>query len=730
MTASVLVFLMQAGFLALEAGLTRTKNAINVAIKNLADFAISTVVFWSFGFAIMFGGTFGGWLGTDTFFLSFDETQAWPTVFFTFQVMFCGTAVTILSGAVAERLRFGIYLLLAVLVAGFTYPVFGHWAWNGLDVGEANGWLAELGFVDFAGSTVVHSVGGWTALAVLVIIGPRIGRFPDDGPPRRIQGSNLPLATLGTLLLWVGWLGFNGGSTLSIGPDVGRVIANTVLAGSTGLVAATLLGYWRSGRPEIDSFINGTLGGLVAITAGAFAVDSVAAAGIGAVGGLVAMGAAILLEKVRIDDAVGAVPVHLGAGIWGTLAVGLFGELDLLDTGLSRMEQIGVQLVGIAACAALVFPVTYLVMRAVSRITPLRVSAEAEEIGLNVHEHGATSELHDFVSVMDTQARTGDLSLRAPVEPFTLIGQIATGYNMLMGSLQDKQTEIRGYHDHLEETVKDRTSELETKNLELEGLSTKLSKYLSPQVYASIFRGEQSVEIASKRKKLTIFFSDIASFTETTDHMESEELTNLLNHYLTEMSTIALEYGATIDKYVGDAILAFFGDPETKGVKEDAQACVLMAIAMQRRMRTLEQEWWDEGLDRPFRIRVGINTGFCTVGNFGSKDRMDYTIIGNEVNLAARLESSSELGGILMAHETYSLVKDIIAADEQEPLTVKGFTQPVGNYKVVGAYDELVGEGRLLHKEKDGVKLEVNWGKQDRAAAIETIKGFLAELED
>jgi class 3 adenylate cyclase len=255
-----------------------------------------------------------------------------------------------------------------------------------------------------------------------------------------------------------------------------------------------------------------------------------------------------------------------------------------------------------------------------------------------------------------------------------------------------------------------------------------LSKYLSPQVYSSIFTGEQSVEIASKRKKLTVFFSDIASFTETTDNMESEELTNLLNRYLTEMSTIALEYGATIDKYVGDAILAFFGDPETKGVKEDAQACVLMAIAMQRRMRTLEQEWRDVGLERPFRIRVGINTGFCTVGNFGSKDRMDYTIIGNEVNLASRLESSSELGGMLMSYETYSLVKDIVAAEEQEPITVKGFAKPVRNYKVVGAYEELVEEGRLLHKEKDGVKLEVNWGRQDKASAIETIEGFLSEL--
>ncbi len=177
------------------------------------------------------------------------------------------------------------------------------------------------------------------------------------------------------------------------------------------------------------------------------------------------------------------------------------------------------------------------------------------------------------------------------------------------------------------------------KNTMLEGLSSKLSKYLSPQLYRSIFSGTHNVEIASKRKKLTVFFSDIAAFTETTNNLESEELTDILNHYLTEMSTIALQYGATIDKYIGDAMLLFFGDPETRGVKEDAKACVLMAIAMQRRMRELEHQWRERGLERPFRIRMGISTGFCTVGNFGSQDRMEYTIIGNEVNLAARLES-------------------------------------------------------------------------------------------
>ncbi len=466
-TATVLVFLMQAGFLALEVGFTRSKNAINVAIKNMADFAISTVVFWTFGFAIMFGPTIAGWVGGGGFLLSFDETNAWPTVFFTFQVMFCATAVTILSGAVAERLRFGAYLFLALWVAGFTYPIFGHWAWAGIDVGESFGWLAKLGFVDFAGSTVVHSVGGWTALAVLMVIGPRIGRFAEDGSPQKIQPSNLPLATLGALLLFVGWLGFNGGSTLGIGPDVGRVIANTVLAGSTGLVAALLLGYWLSGRAHIDYVLNGALGGLVAITAGAFAVDSAAAAGIGAIGGIVVVFGLLLLERVRIDDAVGAIPVHLMAGIWGTLAVGIFGELEILGTGLSRIEQIGVQALGIFVCFLSTFVTTYLLVRAINRVRPLRVPPEAEEVGLNVYEHGATSELADFVDTMETQAETGDLSMRAQVEPYTEVGQIATGYNVLMASLQTKEAEVQEQNEHLEERVEAQTSELRAANAQI-----------------------------------------------------------------------------------------------------------------------------------------------------------------------------------------------------------------------------------------------------------------------
>ena len=291
--------------------------------------------------------------------------------------------------------------------------------------------------------------------------------------------------------------------------------------------------------------------------------------------------------------------------------------------------------------------------------------------------------------------------------------------------IKQAEEEIRLANSKLEQ-ANDLVTE---KNKELEALSTKLSKYLSPQVYSSIFAGSKEVKIASSRKKLTIFFSDIADFTATTDDLESEELTVLLNHYLTEMSEIALAHGATIDKYIGDAILAFFGDPETRGVEKDAIACVDMAIAMQRRMRELQAEWRDRGLQKPFQLRVGINTGYCTVGNFGSEDRMDYTIIGGEVNLASRLQSHAELGGILLSHETYSLVKDHVMAEERSPIQAKGIAKPVRNYAVTAPIDELVAQGRTIHEEQTGLRVLVDFQKLDKAKAVKALESILSRLK-
>jgi class 3 adenylate cyclase len=267
----------------------------------------------------------------------------------------------------------------------------------------------------------------------------------------------------------------------------------------------------------------------------------------------------------------------------------------------------------------------------------------------------------------------------------------------------------------------------------LESLASKLSKYLSPQIYRQIFSGEKNVEVASQRKKMTIFFSDIAGFTETTDILESEELTTLLNQYLREMSSIALEYGATIDKFIGDAIMLFFGDPETRGAREDAIACVRMAVAMQQRMRDLQAEWRERGQEHVFQLRIGINTGFCTVGNFGSDDRVDYTIIGNEVNLAARLQTHADLGGILLAHETYSLVKDVVIAEETGTITVKGFPRPVSTHRVVGLQDESGVNGRIIRQEQEGMLLIIDQKKlsgKGRADAIRALQDAAGRLGD
>ena len=311
--------------------------------------------------------------------------------------------------------------------------------------------------------------------------------------------------------------------------------------------------------------------------------------------------------------------------------------------------------------------------------------------------------------------------------------EIRTGDELeaLAGDFNRMATRLHESYAGLEHKVEERTHQLARKNRELETLSTKLAKYLSPQVYASIFEGRQEVKLASRRKKLTVFFSDIAGFTEATDRMESEDLTQLLNQYLTEMSKVALEHGATVDKYVGDAIMIFFGDPETRGVREDALACVEMAIAMQQRMQELGALWRDAGIETPFSCRIGIHTGYCTVGNFGSEDRMDYTIVGGAVNLASRLEHEAPPGGILISFETYAHVKAAICCEEMGRIQVRGLGHPVATYRVVDRYASL-DEGRApLRSELPHLKLEVEpqaMSPDERAAAAQALERALAAL--
>jgi Amt family ammonium transporter len=419
LTAAALVFLMQAGFMCLEAGLTRRKNNINVATKNLADLAIAITFFWLFGYGIMFGETSSGLFGLSDFapdFLSASknpESNASPlglATFFFFQVMFCGTAVTILSGATAERMKFESYLFLSLVISGLIYPLVGHWVWNGLPLvslpnHELTGWLGRSGFVDFAGSTVVHSVGGWAALATLLILKPRAGRFTKDGA-QPLPKANLPLAMLGTILLWFGWFGFNGGSTFAAGQNtagqnVAVIMANTTLAGAAGLLAViSIKVVFKKKYFEADYLMNGALAGLVAITASCNAVTSREAVIIGFVGGCAMLALDWLLLRLQVDDAVGAIPVHLGGGLWGTLAVAFF-----VDTGRDFGEQLGIQVVGIFAAFACAFGLTLIILNTIDRFSPLRVTPEEEEEGLNISEHGALPDYSEFPGLKEMLER-------------------------------------------------------------------------------------------------------------------------------------------------------------------------------------------------------------------------------------------------------------------------------------------------------------------------------------
>jgi ammonium transporter, Amt family len=440
--STAMVFSMQGGFLCLESGLTRSKNNINVAMKNIVDYCVAVFVFWLFGYALMFGQTAGGLIGTDGFLLSGYQSPEYQ-VFFLFQSMFCATAATIVSGAVAERMTFSSYLLATVLVSGLVYPLFGHWAWNGLETGHFTGWLGAAGYVDWAGSSVVHQIGGWVSLALLLVIGPRIGRFDEKtGKARDVPMSNLPLSALGVMLLVFGWIGFNGGSTLKLEMRIAPIVVNTMMAGAVGGCAGLLFSRPLTGRWDVPALLNGILAGLVAITAGCHGVTLTSAIIVGLIAGMIAFSAERLLLAFGVDDAVGAIPVHLGGGIWGALAVPLFGVPDLLGTGLDFWSQVSVQLQGVAAAFFVGFVLTWPIFKLASRFMPLRVRRDEEIIGLNVSEHGAKNENHDLYEIFHEQARTGDMSLRMPVEPFSEAGQIAVRYNFVMDRLQEASAKI------------------------------------------------------------------------------------------------------------------------------------------------------------------------------------------------------------------------------------------------------------------------------------------------
>jgi Amt family ammonium transporter len=396
--AAILVFLMQAGFAAVEMGFTRAKNAANIIMKNLMDFSVGSIAYWAVGFGIMFGADKMGLFGTDGFFLSAGDPTTgdglWQLAFWMFQVVFAATAATIVSGAMAERTKFVGYLAYSIVLTAVIYPVVGHWIWGG-------GWLGNLGMIDFAGSTVVHSVGGWAALAGAIVLGPRIGKYViDNGSGKKaskaIPGHNIPLAAIGVFLLWFGWFGFNAGSTTAgTNLSIATIAVTTNLAAAAGAIAAMFTAWIRFGKPEPTMSLNGALAGLVAITAPCSVVSPSSAIIIGFLGGIIVVISVEFFDKVlHIDDPVGAISVHGVCGAFGTLAAGLFAEAKYAGEGINGLffgggaQLLGIQALGVLSVFAWTFFGALAMFGIIKATVGLRVSREEELRGLDIDEHG------------------------------------------------------------------------------------------------------------------------------------------------------------------------------------------------------------------------------------------------------------------------------------------------------------------------------------------------------
>ena len=383
--AGILVMFMQPGFMLVETGFTRSKNSVNIVMKNFMDFSVGAVSYWAFGFALAYGGTtVGGFLAYGNFFLEGDS------ITYFFQVVFAATAATIVSGAVAERTKFSAYLLFQPFICGVIYPIVTHWVWSG------QGWLGDLGFIDFAGSGVVHMVGGFAALAGVQIVGPRIGKYDDNGNPQVIPGSSMVAGALGVFILWFGWYGFNVGSALAaVDVNLAAIAVTTTLSAASGSITAMYTSM-ISGKPNVGMTLNGALAGLVGITAGCANVNNLGAVLIGLVSGVLVVYSINFLEKQGFDDAVGAISVHGICGIWGVLAVAIFDTADGLVYG-GGTTLFGPQLIGILAIGAWAYGTSFLVFKVIDSTVGLRVTAEEEIAGLDASEHG-TSAYGDFIT--------------------------------------------------------------------------------------------------------------------------------------------------------------------------------------------------------------------------------------------------------------------------------------------------------------------------------------------
>ena len=400
LVAAFLVFFMQAGFAMVESGFTRAKNAVNILMKNLMDFSMGSIAYWAIGFAIMFGAG-NAFMGTSGWFVPSEQltagTAASSSVFsalewssvptyaaWLFQLVFAATAATIVSGAMAERTQFKSYLIYSVFITGIIYPIVGHWVWGG-------GWLSSLGMSDFAGSTVVHSTGGWLALTGAIVLGPRLGKYDGEGKPRPIAGHNLPLAALGVFILWLGWFGFNPGSQMGADAlDISKIAVTTNIAAAAGAITAMITAWIMLGKPDAGMSLNGALAGLVTITAGCASVSPTSAAIMGAIGGIVVVLSVLLIENMRIDDPVGAISVHGTCGALGTLLLGFFDSSSGVFFG-GGFGLLWAQFVGVVAVLVWCLVTGFILFYAIKAATGLRVTQEEEQAGLDYEEHGASA---------------------------------------------------------------------------------------------------------------------------------------------------------------------------------------------------------------------------------------------------------------------------------------------------------------------------------------------------
>lgn len=440
LVAAALVMMMQLGFLLLEAGMVRSKNSINVAMKNVMDFAVSALAFGAIGFMLAFGASELLPFGTEWALFGLQDVDNSGLIFFIFQVMFCGTAATIVSGGVAERMRLSSYTIGSIVIGALIYPVFVHWAWGSALGENAGAFLANMGFVDFAGSTVVHATGGWLTLAACLMLGARSGRFDENGNPVRVSGHSTVLAAGGALLLFIGWIGFNGGSTIAADMSIGFIIANTVLAGAAGTTAGYLWTMIRHKTVLPEKVLCGLIGGLVAVTAGCAALTIPGAVFVGLAGAVAAnWGNDFLERELKIDDAVGAIGAHAFAGVVGTILLALLAPVANLPTG-DRVSQLFVQSLGVVLNFIWSFGTGLLFFGVLSRVMGIRVGADAERHGLNQTEHATRIGIGHVEEAMDHLVRgTADLNVRLPVDPGDEAERLVLTFNALLDNLQEQE---------------------------------------------------------------------------------------------------------------------------------------------------------------------------------------------------------------------------------------------------------------------------------------------------